>query len=397
MKASMTTLLRKSPSIGAALLFASCALTSAGEKIADAKSTVPPTPVEDPWKFNLALPGWLANTSGTIGLDGINSHVYLSAETLLKHIDMIGFLSAEARKGRFGMYGDFLYVSASDGIGNDGLIGKLDVRLDEYLVDLELNYRLFEGPRGFLDVRAGCRYTNIYNKMTISPNDAEIDRASTELVDDVSQRIRNRVEKALSELDLKGRLRGIIADRVRQGITERITGVGGERPALPIAPVGGHEPGRVEEIIREIIQNRASELGAALRAEVEAKSDALRERARKRVTAFKQKLANDIARKLRSELDTSFSLEEYWFDPYVGLGGRYNFNKAWYLTAKGDIGGFGVGSDLTWQAYGALGCQVTRSIFVEAGYRYLYTDYDHDGFLYKVTQSGVQITAGITF
>ena len=81
----------------------------------------------------------------------------------------------------------------------------------------------------------------------------------------------------------------------------------------------------------------------------------------------------------------------------MGFAARYNLSKAWYLTGKADIGGFGIGSELTWQGSCALGCQVTRNIFVEAGYRYLYTDYNQGGFLYDVTQSGAQITAGITF
>jgi len=49
------------------------------------------------------------------------------------------------------------------------------------------------------------------------------------------------------------------------------------------------------------------------------------------------------------------------------------------------------------QAYGALGCQVTRSIYSELGFRYLYYDYDSGGFLYKVSMYGPQITAGIIF
>jgi hypothetical protein len=49
------------------------------------------------------------------------------------------------------------------------------------------------------------------------------------------------------------------------------------------------------------------------------------------------------------------------------------------------------------QAYGALGCQVTRSIYSELGFRYLYYDYDSGGFLYRVSTYGPQITAGIIF
>ena len=137
------------------------------------------------------------------------------------------------------------------------------------------------------------------------------------------------------------------------------------------------------ELSREVL--RAAELLGDLR------------ESEQRINALKSKIAKEIASTLKDKLDNSFGLAEDWWDPYVGLRGRYNISKAFYLTAKGDIGGFGVGSDLTWQLSGALGCQVTRSIFVEAGYRYLYTDYNKSGFVYDVTQSGVEITTGITF
>jgi len=86
-----------------------------------------------------------------------------------------------------------------------------------------------------------------------------------------------------------------------------------------------------------------------------------------------------------------------WFDPYVGLAVHYNLNNAIYLTAKGDIGGFGVGSKLTSQDYGALGCQISRHVFAEIGYRYLFVDYQQKGPIFDVAEQGAQITVGINF
>lgn len=378
-----------------ALLAAAIPFTAAAAAPAAPESAVRKPATEDPdgWKLQLAIPSWLAATSGTIGLDGVNSHVYMSAETLIKHLDMIATFSADVRKGRFGFYSDFLYVSASDGIGNNGLVGKLDIRLDQYLLDMDLYYRVLEGPRGFLDLRAGVRYTNIYNKLTISPNDDAIDDASVALVNGVSDDIRKR----LAELDLRGKLRSALEDRIRTNVTEKISGVGGDRPALPIAPVGARRPGRMDEIVRVAVDRRVNELAAALRAREAAATAALREAAQRRIDAVKSKIAKEVASKLRDGLDTSFSLDEQWWDPYVGFRAQWNINHAFYLKAKADIGGFGIGSDLTWQASGALGCQISRHIYAELGYRYLYTDYDKNNFVYKVTQSGVEITAGINF
>ena len=104
-----------------------------------------------------------------------------------------------------------------------------------------------------------------------------------------------------------------------------------------------------------------------------------------------------IVRILKTELNKGHSLTEYWGDPYIGVGGRYHLNKAFYLTGKVDVGGFDVGSIVAVQSYAALGCQLTRNLYSELGFRYLYDDYDNGGYSYKVSTYGPQITAGIVF
>src|SRR4051812_13685372 len=129
MKTPIASFPCKSGILCLALLCSAAVAARAGSRVESKNVEPPASEPADPWKFTLAMPGWLAATSGTIGVDGINSHVYIGADTLVKDLDMVASLSAEARKGRFGVYGDFLYVSASDGIGNNGLVGKVDVRL----------------------------------------------------------------------------------------------------------------------------------------------------------------------------------------------------------------------------------------------------------------------------
>jgi hypothetical protein len=115
------------------------------------------------------------------------------------------------------------------------------------------------------------------------------------------------------------------------------------------------------------------------------------------VNQIKAQLASNIATNLTSQLNRRFSLYEDWFDPFIGMRGRYNFCKPCYLTAEGDVGGFGIGSEVTCQAYGGIGCQITRNIFSEVGYRLLYTDYDTTSLIYQVAMHGAQITVGLSF
>ena len=86
-----------------------------------------------------------------------------------------------------------------------------------------------------------------------------------------------------------------------------------------------------------------------------------------------------------------------WADPILGLQARYQIFKPTALVAKADVGGFGAASNLTYQFFAGAQTQLTRSMYVSAGYRYLSTDYNSDGFAYKVTYQGPQFTFGINF
>lgn len=68
-----------------------------------------------------------------------------------------------------------------------------------------------------------------------------------------------------------------------------------------------------------------------------------------------------------------------WFDPIVGMRLRHQFSPGHELTVSGDVGGFGVGSEFTWQAVGAYRFQLARTTTAVwsgmLGYRALYADY----------------------
>jgi hypothetical protein len=61
------------------------------------------------------------------------------------------------------------------------------------------------------------------------------------------------------------------------------------------------------------------------------------------------------------------------------------------------IGGFGAGSDLTWDVLAAAGYQWNDRFSLVAGYRALGVDYDKDGFVYDVVQHGPILGAVFRF
>jgi hypothetical protein len=86
-----------------------------------------------------------------------------------------------------------------------------------------------------------------------------------------------------------------------------------------------------------------------------------------------------------------------WVDPIVGLAMHYDINDRWFVNALADVGGFGVGSDLTAQGFLTVGYKWTETISTAIGYRAIYTDYDKDGFVYDTTQHGVFSSIGFHF
>lgn len=90
-----------------------------------------------------------------------------------------------------------------------------------------------------------------------------------------------------------------------------------------------------------------------------------------------------------------------WFDPIVATRIAHNFGQKWFAQFRADIGGFGLGSDLTWQLQGYAGYHFTHVFQITAGYRLLSIDYDrttaNDEFLFDVNEFGPVIRFGFNF
>ena len=65
-----------------------------------------------------------------------------------------------------------------------------------------------------------------------------------------------------------------------------------------------------------------------------------------------------------------------WIDPLVGARWVWGFADGWSLIVRGDIGGFGVGSDFSWHAFGLVEWQPWQYASFIAGYRALDVDYE---------------------
>jgi len=72
------------------------------------------------------------------------------------------------------------------------------------------------------------------------------------------------------------------------------------------------------------------------------------------------------------------NLGDDWVDPVVGSRILQEVGEEWSLIARGDVGGFGLGSDFSWNVQGGVGYDVSDTFSLVAQYRALSVDFEND-------------------
>jgi hypothetical protein len=90
-----------------------------------------------------------------------------------------------------------------------------------------------------------------------------------------------------------------------------------------------------------------------------------------------------------------------WFDPVIVTRLTADINDKWLFQFRGDIGGFSIGSKLTWQLQAYTGYRFSKVFQLTAGYRILSTDYtkntDNSQFIFDIDEFGPVIRFGFNF
>jgi hypothetical protein len=110
---------------------------------------------------------------------------------------------------------------------------------------------------------------------------------------------------------------------------------------------------------------------------------------------------NNIKVTLNGPFTVTPSGTQAWWDPVVGSRIRLPAVGKLSFNVSGDIGGFGVGSELTWQALPFFNWQFTKLASLQVGYRLLYTDYTtgsgFNQFKYDMLTCGPQVGFTVHF
>lgn len=387
---------------------------------AEEKVIQAPTP-SSPWEFRIEPYGWATGLDGTTGVAGFATHADVGFDQILDHLDMALALQLEARRGRWGILADGFYAKIGDVGDTPGpLYSSVSGDLQQAIAELAIAFRIVEGRWGFVDLLAGGRYNYIGLDINASIDKAGVQRVSEDASERIVRRIAARSVERLGERIARFRAaaadRIIIENDVKAAARAEANGSIARDVAREIREVRGQLgellPPRVADRIERSLAGRRLALAeanaeanvAALQATVAAAKAAERARAESRlakatlrVANEQKKLANAIDRELNKRLPEDASGDEQWVDPFVGLRAQWNITERFFLAARADIGGFGVSSQLTWQAQATVGYNFTKNIFTEVGYRYLDTDYEDGGFTYDMVQSGAFIGLGLKF
>jgi hypothetical protein len=96
-----------------------------------------------------------------------------------------------------------------------------------------------------------------------------------------------------------------------------------------------------------------------------------------------------------SKLGLNFSDSQNWIDPLVGGRIQVALSPKIAVNLAGDVGGWGVGSQLDYQVVALLGYKIKPNLALQAGYRYLDVNYRNGGSVVDLALSGALLGATI--
>lgn len=96
-------------------------------------------------------------------------------------------------------------------------------------------------------------------------------------------------------------------------------------------------------------------------------------------------------------IGASLNSSEDWIDPVIGFHLRHELCERWSTMLRGEIGGFDVGSDFTWQVMAGVAYRTGESSEVFLGYRHLDIDYSDSDFSYDTETSGLILGMNFSF
>jgi hypothetical protein len=133
---------------------------------------------DDSWQFSVTPYLWLPNVNGSLKFEVGNPDDNVGPNSYLSNLNAALMLNGEARKGDFGILGDFIYLKFSNepskvtSITGPGGIIEIPVNaagstdLSATLLTLAGSYSVLRNPDGYFDLLAGFRYVGVSSSLS---------------------------------------------------------------------------------------------------------------------------------------------------------------------------------------------------------------------------------------
>ncbi len=370
---------------------------------------------------------WAAGIKGDVGVGTVSAPVDVDFLDYAEDLQGALLLQAEVRRGRWSLAMDAIWLQLSDDAGTPGpFLSTIDIQLDTVILSIAPAYRVLNMDRLTADVLVGARYMDMRQKLEFTPDFAAVDTISEQVVETTADRLSSAVGTAVDDAKddivdalnpFDGNLAGQAGDAIARldvdvnpRALDEIVARGGGFSGEGLADAERRFASAVREAMAERAERLIDQLSPADKLKREAVEHAIRraanesvdelkrnvsDRKRDALRAAEQALASGVEAGMTRAADEDVVLSRDWVDPFVGVRAAVGLTDRLHALVYGDIGGFGVGSDLTWQAFCGVSWTLNERVSFEAGYRHLDIDYDHDNFLFDAAMSGGAV--GVTF
>ncbi|GAA5129083.1 hypothetical protein JIN84_02865 [Luteolibacter yonseiensis] len=367
------------------------------------------------WEFRLEPYGWLTAIDGSAGIDGLEARIDSAFSDILQKLDMYASLQFEARNGRWGILADGFYADLSaSGAPPGPLYRSIEAGFKQFIGELTLSYSVHESDLALVDVYAGVRYNGISLDLGADPNETILNGSSDRTSGRIAEAIRKRGEQLVSARlaefkaaatarreEIESEIREAIEDEadgsIRRDLVKELIKLRDTIPDRIVRLDPDQTAGAVEKQRVALARSAARLKIEELRASVDSSLKDRVANARERVKEAKEKLRNAIKRELEERLPADASADKSWVDPILGVRARWPLGEQFFLATQGDVGGFGVSSDITWRLQATVGCRFSETVSAEIGYRHLHTGYSDGAFTYDIAESGAFIGVDFRF
>jgi hypothetical protein len=228
-----------------------------------------PAPESSLWEITVTPYGWLSSIDADLSVKGYNATSHIRLDEILDHLDMVAMINVEARRGRWGGWIDGIYLDMSSDAETPGpLLDSLGIGSKTLMLEAALYYRLWEGPRGFIDLYGGARYNRAETDLSFHPGDAGI----RQVAEDLSERIVGAVAAEVNEKAeaAVAQAKAAATERARtalQSALQREEATPRRRPLAELHRIAAAEPRVESSLLRDRALRRAIEEVAAARVE----------------------------------------------------------------------------------------------------------------------------------